>query len=271
VFQIENSKETLVSLKEKVSNYIRQSAEQGQVIDRSSDGMSSLIGQIETVCAAAEQKRSVIDMLANLSERAKKDMQALFTAFSGLEKLTREIDGIADVIDDVSARTNLLAMNAAIEAAHAGEAGRGFAVVAGEIRSLAVTTSDNANSISSNIKAIVKQIDASMELLNKADEVMSRMITGINNVEASFSEIIQSHSVMTSSTHELTGDLNAMNETSETLRSLETDIISSLETISRLIASLDDAGNKAKSGCGPSLNMFSRSGRASKAGQQASA
>jgi iron only hydrogenase large subunit-like protein len=250
VFQIENSRETLVELKEKVSAYLRQSSEQDEIIERSSDSISSLIGRIKTACSSAEQKRGVIELLADLSERAKKDMQALLSAFSGVEKVTQEIDGIADVIDDVAARTNLLAMNAAIEAAHAGEAGRGFAVVAGEIRSLASTTSNNANSISSNISAIVKQIDASMTLLNKADEVMSRMIDGVNNVESSFLEITQSHSVITNSTHELTDDLDAMNKTSGNLRSSAADISAALETIDRLIVSLDNAKYDAKSNGG---------------------
>ncbi|MDR2344094.1 MAG: methyl-accepting chemotaxis protein [Spirochaetaceae bacterium] len=241
VFQVEKSKETLVSMQEKVSNYIRQTMEQGDVIDRSSSGMSGLIDQIQTVCVLAGQKRHVIDMMGKLSEQAKKDMQALLSAFGGVEKTTREIAGIADVIDDVAASTNLLAMNAAIEAARAGESGKGFAVVAGEIRSLAGTTSDNANSISLNIKNIVKQIGFSLELLNKADEVMSRMIDGAGNVEESFSEIIQSHSMMADSTQELTRDMQSMNKTSESLRGTSEDILQTLESIGRLIALLDDA------------------------------
>ncbi|MDR2445105.1 MAG: methyl-accepting chemotaxis protein [Spirochaetaceae bacterium] len=239
VFQVEKSKETLVSMQDKVSNYIQQTLEQGDVIDRSSGSMSELINQIQAVCVSAGQKRQVIDMMGELSEQAKKDMQALLTAFNGVEKTTQEIAGIADVIDDVATSTNLLAMNAAIEAAHAGESGRGFAVVAGEIRSLAGTTSDNANNISANIKNIVKQIGASVELLNKADGVMGRMIDGVNNVEESFSEIIQSHSVMEGSTRELTRDLQSMNETSEILRGASKDIINTLEGIQTLITLLD--------------------------------
>ena len=243
VFQVEKSRETLVSMQEKVSNYIKQTMEQGDVIDRSSGSMSNLIEQIQTVCVSAGQKRNVIDTMGKLSEQAKKDMQALLTAFNGVEKTTREIAGIANVIDDVATSTNLLAMNAAIEAAHAGESGKGFAVVAGEIRSLASTTSDNANNISANIKNIVKQIGASVELLNKADEVMVRMIEGVSNVEESFSGIIQSHSVMEGSTRELTRDLQSMNETSETLRGASKDILKMLESIRELIVSLDNGGS----------------------------
>ncbi|MDR1362798.1 MAG: methyl-accepting chemotaxis protein, partial [Spirochaetaceae bacterium] len=209
VFQIENSKETLVSMQEKVSKYIDATIAQGEVIDRSSNKMSDLIKQIQTVSVEAEQKREVLEHLGKSTERAKKDMQALLSAFTALENTTQEIDGVADVIEDVAASTNLLAMNAAIEAAHAGESGKGFSVVASEIRSLAATTSDNANNISLNIKNIVKQINASMDFLNKMDDVMGRVVEGASNVGDSFNGIIQSHSLIKNSTQELTTDLQS--------------------------------------------------------------
>jgi iron only hydrogenase large subunit-like protein/archaellum component FlaC len=257
VFQVENSKEALISMREKVSKYIEATTAQGEVIDKSNDKMSVLIAQIQTVSAAAEQKRDVLERLGKSTETAKKDMQALLSSFAMLKNTTQEIDSIADVIEDVATSTNLLAMNAAIEAARAGEFGKGFSVVAGEIRSLSVTTSDNANSISVNIKNITKQIAASMDFLNKMDNVMGRLIEGVSNVENSFNGIIQSHSLITSSTRELTGDLQSVNASSEKLRGASKDIIEALETIRKLIVSLDNAADNAKSGgAGPSLNLF---------------
>jgi iron only hydrogenase large subunit-like protein len=257
VFQVENSKETLISMREKVAKYIEATTAQGEVIDKSSDKVSELITQIQTVSAEAEQKRDSLEQLGKSTEIAKKDMRALLSSFTMLQNTTREIDGIADVIEDVATSTNLLAMNAAIEAAHAGESGKGFSVVAGEIRSLAVTTSDNANNISANIKNITKQIGASMDFLNKMDSVMGRLVEGVSNVEDSFNGIIQSHSFITVSTRELTGDLQSMNNTSEKLHNSSKDIIEALETIRNLIASLDTAADNAKSGgAGPSLNLF---------------
>ncbi|MDR0410308.1 MAG: methyl-accepting chemotaxis protein [Spirochaetaceae bacterium] len=257
VFQIENSKETLISMRNEVSKYIEATMSQGESIDKSGGKMSSLITQIQTVSAAAEQKREALEELGRSTERAKKDMRALSTSFAELENTTREIDGIADVIEDVATSTNLLAMNAAIEAAHAGESGKGFAVVASEIRALSVAASDNTNSISSNIKNIIKQINSSMDFLNKMDAVMERMIEGVTNVGDSFNSIIQSHSSISDSTRELTEDLNSMNASSENLRNSSKDIIEALKTIGELINSLDAAADSAKSGgSGPSLNLF---------------
>ncbi|MDR2658905.1 MAG: methyl-accepting chemotaxis protein [Spirochaetaceae bacterium] len=257
VFQIENSKETLISMREKVSKYIEATTAQGAVIDESSNKTSELITQIRAVSETVEQEHGVLEKLAKSTEMAKKDMQALLSSFAALQNTTQEIDGIADVIEDVATSTNLLAMNAAIEAAHAGESGKGFSVVAGEIRSLAVTTSDNANNISANIKNIIKQISASMDFLNKTDAVIGRMIEGVNNVEASFVGIIQSHSQIAGSTKELTGNLQSLNATSENLRESSTGIIEALQTIQKLTESLDAAAGSAKSGgTGPSLKMF---------------
>ncbi|MDR2803840.1 MAG: methyl-accepting chemotaxis protein [Treponema sp.] len=259
VFQVENSKETLILLQDKVSKYIEVTTKQGAAIDQSSEKVSELIVQIQAVSTAAQQKREMVESLGNSTGRAKKDMQALLSAFTDVQNTTKEIAGIADVIDDVAVSTNLLAMNAAIEAAHAGESGRGFSVVASEIRSLASATSDNANNISANIKSIVKQIGVSMDFLNKTDEVMGRMIEGVNNVETGFSEIIHSNIEMTGSTQELTIDLQSMNETSESLRRASNEIIEALETIKELIASLDKAADTAKiDNDGPSLNIFSK-------------
>jgi methyl-accepting chemotaxis protein len=184
-------------------------------------------------------------------------MKALLKSFADVEQTTNEIAGIADVIEDVATSTNLLAMNAAIEAAHAGESGKGFSVVASEIRSLATTTSDNANVISNNIKTIVKQMKNSMELSNKADSVMEKMIDGVAIAEQSFGEIILSQSGISRSTQELTADLESLNETSANLRHSSQEIIEALDAIQNLIASLDDAEANAKTGGpGPSLGLF---------------
>ncbi|MDR2602931.1 MAG: methyl-accepting chemotaxis protein [Spirochaetaceae bacterium] len=246
VKQLEDSKETLVSMQEKVSKYIDSSTAQGKVIDKSSGKMSNLIVKVQETSRETEKKREALEHLGRTTEAAKKDMKALLDAFSSLQNGTQEIAGIAGVIKGIAASTNLLAMNAAIEAAHAGESGKGFSVVAGEIRSLAGATSENANNISANIKNIVKQIGSSTDFLNKMDGVMARMVGGVNNVEKSFTEIIQAHAQVTNSTRELTGDLESLNETSANLRESSKDIIEALDTIRALIASLDNATDSAK-------------------------
>ncbi|GMO53347.1 MAG: hypothetical protein Ta2G_11270 [Termitinemataceae bacterium] len=257
VFQIETSKETLQKLYSQVSSFIGEATEQGNLIDRSSANAQTLIEQILGTTQTVEDKRHSIEVLGRSTSQAKKDMQALLSSFSELEQTTNEIAGIADVIEDVATSTNLLAMNAAIEAAHAGESGRGFAVVAGEIRSLANKTTENANIISENIKNIVKQITKSMDLSGKTDAVMGQMIEGVGETESSFTEIIHSQTKISGATQELREDLDSLNSTSEHLRRSSTEILEALESIKKLIASLDDAADTAISGGpGPSLGIL---------------
>ncbi|GHV23183.1 hypothetical protein FACS189494_10930 [Spirochaetia bacterium] len=257
VFEIEKSKETLNKLHDLVSKYITVTQEQDSMIEKVSKKMQVVIEQIHTISATAEQKRQGFEGLGTSTAQAKKDMQALLSSFTQVEATTKEIAGIADVIEDVATSTNLLAMNAAIEAAHAGESGRGFAVVASEVRSLATATSENANVISYNIKNIIKQISASLELSNKADAVMGRMINGVDVAESSFGEIVQSQAGVSAQTGELTQDLTTMNETSESLRASSKEIMEALDIINNLILSLDNAADNAKSGGpGPSLGIL---------------
>ena len=95
---------------------------------------------------------------------------------------------MAQVINQISEQTNILSMNAAIESAHAGEAGKGFAVVAEEIRKLAESTKENANSIQTVLLSITRQISGALE----ASEVSSTAFTAITSEIAGFADILVS-------------------------------------------------------------------------------
>ncbi|QQO11198.1 [Fe-Fe] hydrogenase large subunit C-terminal domain-containing protein [Breznakiella homolactica] len=247
ISEIEKSKHMFEELHTKMSQFLEINGRQDDALRKSNMEMEELIRNIQAVSSLTEEKRRDIDNLGHAAIQVKKDMQDLLKSLSDVEHATNNIAGIADIIEDVASSTNLLAMNAAIEAAHAGNSGRGFAVVANEIRGLSGTTGKNAGSITQNIKEIISQIGTSLSLSGKTDTVMTDMISSVDTAEKSFSEILKSHTDIADRTKLLTSDLNALDATAETLRSSSQAIIAELDSMKTLIETLGTAADAAKS------------------------
>jgi methyl-accepting chemotaxis protein len=130
--------------------------------------LSHLIAQFENIQSSAlEAEKSMISTIANVES---------------LNKSTMIIESTTGLIDDVAQKTNLLAMNASIEAAHAGQSGRGFAVVAGEIRKLAEETQKNSNNINVSLQDMTEAISATTESSTRTEKSLKSMIGKIGDL-----------------------------------------------------------------------------------------
>lgn len=140
----------------------------------------------------AQEGAKVIHGATQSAEAVKENLGELSNDIDELVKNANEIGSVVEVINDISEQTNLLALNAAIEAARAGEAGRGFAVVADEVRKLAEKTMDSTSEIERMISHIQKNVKKAGENTKAVTDTVEEQVKASEKANDSFRLILGS-------------------------------------------------------------------------------
>ncbi len=262
---ISDSINTVVSGNSTQSESVEQTASS---VEEISANVGNLDQNIEDLAANVHESSSTIEQLVrnissittNITNVGKNYVQLKEVSDSGRDKIstvTEQINEVAqssealietiNVISSIASQTNLLSMNAAIEAAHAGDAGKGFAVVADEIRKLAEMTSLESDKIQSTLNTIKNTIDlvapASMDAQHSFEDVQEQ----INRVSQLVMEVQMSLEEQQTGSKEIIKSLGNMQDISTSVQSGSKEINAGSSIILSEVSTLRDINNKVSS------------------------
>lgn len=158
-------------------------------LQETASSMDQLTGTVRLSANAAQQANALAESASTVATRGEEVVSKVVETMKEIHTSSRQISDIISVIDSIAFQTNILSLNAAVEAARAGDRGRGFSIVAGEVRALAERSAAAAQEIKALIKSSVARVELGSKLVLDAGMTMNEILLSVQRVAAIIGEI----------------------------------------------------------------------------------
>ncbi len=201
--QIVEASSAIEEISSNTSSLSKQISMQVESVSTTSAAVEEMTASILNVARVADSKQNVTESLIKMTKDGSEKIEEANAIVQDAVKNMGAMQEMLEVINNITSQTNLLSMNAAIEAAHAGDAGKGFAVVADEIRKLAESTAENANDISDSLTGLINRINQTADVTKQSGESFKKIEIEVRNFVEAFSEILSSTNELSEGSKEI--------------------------------------------------------------------
>lgn len=163
--------------------------EQASSVEELAATINEISNNIEQNAKNAELASTNSEHVKEQAEESGKRMQEMLSAMEDISNTSGEIGKIIKTIEDIAFQTNMLSLNAAVEAARAGAAGKGFAVVADEVRNLAAKSADASKNTSALIEGALQAVERGSKIANETASALNDVVSGVGDVAATIDQI----------------------------------------------------------------------------------
>ncbi|MBN1646700.1 MAG: methyl-accepting chemotaxis protein [Spirochaetales bacterium] len=248
VTNLEKSSHAIKRLDDSIQVFSTKVDNQASAVSQSSASIEEMTRSIENVAQISTERELASKILVDLTVKGSESLEVSGSLIRENSNDVQEVLEIISIINNIASQTDLLSMNAAIEAAHAGDAGKGFGVVAEEIRNLAESTNENSKQIRKTITKIAERIAQVQDASIDSRKIFEKIETENMNSSKAMAEISSTMSELAVGSREIRDAVLSISDDTRQLTDESDLFVKSIQDANSGISSIEELGRQISQG-----------------------